>query len=344
LLEGGMGGASGATAGTGGTSVTGTSGTGTGAGGGAAGNGTTMSTSPIGQTCTKDTDCGTMGLTCLLPSSNDLLGGGVPNGICTLDCSADYNAASPTAVSACAKIDPSAICLEVNMAPVKAYCWEGCTIGAVPSSEIKCHSRRDMGCFDDQGSGTGYCKPLCRGDFDCAGRKCDLGEGNCVDTIDPARKLPLGSKCDPHAQTDTCSGICIGISSADSGALAGVGFCSGLCKIGEIACGMDPNSKAPISADCLFQPGMNNDLGDLGFCGQLCDCNDDCKNPDFICSSLPTQLQSQLGRKGACNTKEAANSGEPNGIKCATTTKPPPVVDSGKPKPSPAADAGRDAK
>lgn len=344
VLDGGTGGGSngGAATGTGGTGVVGTGG----AVGGAAGSGATTSTSPIGQTCLKDSDCGTQGLTCLLPSSNDLLGGGVPNGICTLDCSADYVGASPTAVSVCAKIDPAAICLEVSDAPVKAYCWEACEIGPVSSMDMKCHSRRDMGCYDDTGSGTGYCKPLCRGDFDCAGRKCDLSEGNCVDSIPATRKLPIGSKCDPQATDDTCEGRCIGVSNSDSGANASVGFCSGLCQIGQIACGVDLSSKDPIPADCLFGPDQNADVGDLGFCAQLCDCNGDCNDPDFICSSLPSSLAPQLGRKGVCNPKEGANAGEPNGIACSTTTKPPPVVDAGKTTtpPPPVADAGADAK
>jgi hypothetical protein len=343
LNDGGLIGTGGANNGAGGTPATGNAG----AGGGAAGNGTGTSTSPIGQTCTKDTDCGTTGLKCLLPSGSDLLGGGVPNGICTLDCSADINAASPSAISACAKFSGTT-CLQVS--PTQGYCWELCQIGPVPSTDVKCHNRRDMGCYDDNGSGVGYCKPTCRGDFDCrladgSMRKCDLSEGNCVDSIPAARNLPTGSKCDPRSDNDPCQGRCIGVSSSDSGALSSVGFCSGLCKIGEIACGVDPSSKSPIGADCLFAPDQNADLGDLGFCAQLCDCNDDCKNPDFICSSLPSQLVSQIGRKGACNPKEGANSGEPNGIKCTTTTKPPPVsVDSGKPNPTPGADAGADAQ
>jgi hypothetical protein len=335
LLEGGVGGTGGSkNTGTGGTPSTATGG----AGGGAAGNGTVTPTTPIGQTCLKDSDCGTMGLKCLLPSGTEFLGGGVPNGVCTLDCSADINSVSPSAISACAKVDSSATCLQVSA--TQGFCWELCTIGPVPSTEIKCHNRRDMGCYDPDGIGMGYCKPSCRGDFDCGTRKCDLSEGICVDSIPADRKLPLGSKCDPQLTNDPCQGRCIGVSSSDSGALADVGFCSGLCKIGEIACGVDPTSKTNIAADCLFAPDQNADLGDLGFCAQLCDCNDNCQDPDFICSSLPSQLVSQIGRKGACNPKEGANSGEPNGIKCTTTTKPPVVVDSGKPPTKPMVDAG----
>jgi hypothetical protein len=339
LNDGGPPSSGGASNGTGGAPATGNAGAGVGVGG-AAGNGT-VTTTPIGQTCLKDSDCGTQGLTCLLPTGTEFLGGGVANGVCTLDCSADINAVSPSAVSACAKVDPSATCLQVS--PTQGFCWELCTTGAVPSSEIKCHNRRDMGCYDPDMVGTGYCKPTCRGDFDCAGRKCDLSEGICVDSIPAGRNLPLGSMCDPQLNDDPCQGRCIGISANDSGPLASQGFCSGLCKIGEIACGVDPTSKNPIAADCLFAPDMNADLGDLGFCAQLCDCNADCKNPDFICSSLPSQLVSQIGRKGACNPKAGANPGEANGIACTGTTKPPVVVDSGKPKPR-TADAGPDAR
>ncbi|HEX4337737.1 MAG TPA: hypothetical protein VH062_17610 [Polyangiaceae bacterium] len=314
------------------TNTAGTAGVGTSTGG----TGTGSSTSPIGQPCLKDSDCGTAGLMCLLPSSTDFLGGGVPNGVCTMDCSADLTAVSASVTSVCAKIDPNAICLGVTN--TLGYCWEACTTGAVPTTETKCHARHDMACADPQGLGTGFCKPTCRGDFDCAGRVCDLADGICTDPIDKARNLPSGAKCDPNAATDTCTGACIGVQEGDA-AVASIGFCSGFCKLGEVGCGVDPTSKDPVESYCLFGTDANSDAGDLGFCAELCDCNDDCKDPDFICSTV-TGLSAQVGRLGACGPKSGAPTTQPNGVACTTTTKPKP--DAGKPATPATVDGGPD--
>jgi hypothetical protein len=289
------------------------------------------STTPIGQACLKDTDCSLPGLVCLLPTGSEFAGGGVSNGVCSLDCSKDITAVSASAPSTCFMVDQTATCLQVSN--TQAFCVESCTPGAVPSTETKCHGRRDMACADPNDTGRGYCKPTCRGDYDCKGRSdsalCDLADGTCVDKIDPTRKLAAGSKCDPNAADDICEGTCVGILEGDASSTA-VGFCSGLCKLGEAGCGVDITSTDPADAYCLFGTTAASDLGDIGFCAQLCDCNDDCRNPDFICSTV-SGLSMQIGRIGACGPKSAANSGEPNGIACKGTK---PVKDSGTTKPS----------
>src|SRR5262249_6391646 len=151
----------------------------------------------------------------------------------------------------------------------------------------KCHKRHDMACADPRGRGIGYCKPTCRGDFDCASanRVCDLSDGVCKDKLDAIRTLPAGSKCDPNANTDRCAGACVGIISGDA-STTDIGFCSGFCKLGDQGCGFDPSSSDPVDSFCLFGTSMQSDLDDLGFCAQLCDCNDDCRDPDFVCNSV----------------------------------------------------------
>lgn len=282
--------------------------------------GSTGSSSLIGQPCLKDTDCGTDGLTCLADSSEDYLSGGVSHGICTLDCSADILAAVSD-VGTCSKVDATAIC--VGTTPAKAYCLESCTVGPPSAAENKCHNRKDMACSDPRDRGIGYCKPVCRGDFDCGKRFCDLSSGVCVDKIDSSRKLPIGSKCDPNSDVDPCHGACVGILEGDASTTQ-VGFCSGYCKLGEQnGCGFDPSSTS-VDAFCLFGTSQLSDFADLGFCAQVCDCNDDCLNPDFVCSTV-TGLSDIISRPGACGPPSKT---QPKGIACKGTR---PKRDSGSP-------------
>ena len=282
--------------------------------------GATGSSSLIGQRCLKDSDCGTQGLICLEAAGDEFNGGGVSNGVCSVDCSADLTAVVSTD-STCFQIDKSSICLQIT--PAQAYCVESCTPGAPDATEQKCHNRKDMACADPRDQGLGYCKPTCRGNFDCGSRVCDLADGTCVDKIDPSRKLPIGTKCDPNADVDPCQGACVGIVTNDSGT-ADIGFCSGFCKLGEQnGCGFDPQAKT-VDAFCLYQTSQAADFGDLGFCGQVCDCNDDCLSPDFICTAV-NGLSDLIGRGGACGPRQSASE---KGIAC-TGSRPKP--DSGKP-------------
>jgi hypothetical protein len=249
-------------------------------------------------------------------------GGGVSNGICSLDCSADRLAAVSTE-GTCAKIDPTAICLLMSPPSHSAYCVESCTPGAPSATEKKCHDRKDMACADPMDQGIGYCKPTCRGDFDCGKRFCDLADGTCVDKIDPSRKLPIGSKCDPNSDVDPCQGACVGILEADS-STAKIGFCSGYCKLGEQnGCGFNPQATT-VDSFCLFGTSGTSDFADLGFCTQVCDCNDDCLDPDFICSTV-TGLSALIGRPGACGPKSSSSE---KGIACSGTR---PKPDAGTP-------------
>jgi hypothetical protein len=259
----------------------------------------------LGQPCFESSDCGAL-LRCVTTESSDFGGDGVANGFCTLDCTGDLLSQSP-AESVCAVLDPTAVCLEASF---DALCTETCEIGANPID--KCSGRNDFACSDPKGFG-GHCVPSCRGDFDCSGRRCDLGTGTCRDRIEPGRTLPIGAKCDPDAAVDRCEGACVVMD--DGPGTPATGFCSGYCSLGsELNCNVDPLSTDPVPAFCLYGASEGSDFGDLGFCGQLCDCNEDCSNLDFVCSPV-AGLDRVAGRMGACGPPSTA-SGSPVGIPC----------------------------
>jgi hypothetical protein len=261
----------------------------------------------FGTPCIKTLDCGP-GLVCVTSSSNTY-GGGMPNGLCTLDCSADILSPVDTA-SVCARISDTAVCAQAS--PTKAFCTEGCTFGSGVDPSDKCHGRKDMACTTDA-LGTSFCRTVCRGDFDCGGRICDLASGLCKDSLPSYRKLPIGTKCDPGAAPDPCEGVCIELD--DGSGPTGIGFCSGYCRLGATPnCGASPSSSAPPTASCLYGGEDTPDLGDVAICAPLCDCNDDCASRDFICDPAPG-LMAQLGRLGTCTLPSAA-AGDPAGMAC----------------------------
>jgi hypothetical protein len=283
----GNGGASSSDAGT----QTGSGGTPVGAGGAAGGTGLggAATTGPIvGRACQVDADCGAPGTFCLSSASNALVGGGPAHGLCTSDCSAD-----PTV---CAAVDATSICVGLTSAAGTAYCLETCTVGPVVTK--KCHARPDFAC-DDSGSGggngVGFCRPVCRGNVDCAGRQCDVGIGLCKDGIPGT--LPIGSACDVTATPDPCRGACVPLGQGGA-----AGTCTGFCSIGTIGCGKDPASTAPLGAACLFDGTIAGiaDVGDVGLCGALCDCDSECASPGRVCAPLEAPDQAAYGRAGYC--------------------------------------------
>ncbi|HET9933179.1 MAG TPA: hypothetical protein VFQ35_20890, partial [Polyangiaceae bacterium] len=82
-------------------------------------------------------------------------------------------------------------------------------------------------------------------------------------------------------------------------------LCSGFCNLGlATACGWDGTGKA--DAACLFAQGFNESpaAGDSGFCGQLCDCNSDCRNPKFSCVALVDAEAKIVKRAGYCTAAD----------------------------------------
>lgn len=262
----------------------------------------------LGASCTGDADCGS-GLTCLTAASS-ALGGGPPHGVCTLDCSQD-----PSGANTCARIAPDSVCTPFTRD--SAYCMEACTTGAVSKGETKCHGRKDVACTVEPPRTSSYCRPTCRNDSDCDGRRCDLSSGLCVEAL--AGKRSLGDACDPRAATAECRGaVCIGGTDADSG--AGGGFCSGRCRLGGVGCGQDPSGNAPLAAMCLLIPqGAPLSVGDEGYCAALCDCDGECPLPGSVCEPLSSEYRAASRRAGSCAPATSVDGGVHAGIPCSRT-------------------------
>lgn len=255
----------------------------------------------VGKPCAQNADCAT-GLFCATVGGNEMLVGGPANGVCTADCSINPDV--------CLGIDKNSLCVTFNASGSVAFCLQTCTLGTPASGVIKCLGRSDMGCTDAGfGDGSGYCSPACRGDFDCSGRACDLSTGLCTEASKIVGTKPIGSPCDPNSVTEVCKGgFCLSMPD-------GNGMCSGFCTLGTAGCGEDPTA-TKLDAYCLFtfDPALT-DVGDQGYCGQLCDCDADCRFTGSVCAPDAT-LQRSSGRAGYCTPKTATNGSTVAGTPC----------------------------
>jgi hypothetical protein len=152
------------------------------------------------------------------------------------------------------------------------------------------------------------CLPQCNSNQDCgSGLYCDPSDGLCRTT--PATGKAIGATCTQNldASTDECKGDCIGYVH-NAGSAPFTYMCSENCTMGALpACGWDgPSSGAPAPATCLFSSTVILSLGgpgfgDLGSCGQLCDCNSGCSNPAMVCEPFGNAAtESFFQRKGYC--------------------------------------------
>lgn len=260
----------------------------------------------LGRACATDATCGTnAGLTCITDPA-------VPHGLCSAAC---------TVNSDCEKLSAGSLCNT-------DLCIEGCSVGS--GAATKCHDRGDFSCQffdtvkttdlcsnDDDcpsssvcDSGTCLtvitaCQPNCASDDDCTGGFCNIGTGFCQSTKPSG--LAVGSSCKPGMMPDPCAGMCIGDSAGT------FSLCSGICTFGVLGgCGWNGTGKA--DAGCLFVPRYvksSPDAGDLGYCGQLCDCNADCRNPTAKCLSFAAagldDYEIAYGRKGYCGTADPSD-------------------------------------
>lgn len=261
----------------------------------------------IGRACARDIDCGGSAV-CLTSTSTTLGGGGPPNGYCAVDCSADVNA--------CAAVDPNAVCVRfATGASAPAFCLEGCTVGRQVQPPVKCHDRPDVAC-DDTGApspGEGFCRPTCRNDADCGVRRCDLASGFCVSEPLPAGALAIGSPCDPSAATEQCAGVCLALTEETNGP----GMCAGLCTLGAVGCGAPSSGGAPPGAACLFPlTEAEPDVGDLGICGKLCNCDDECPAYQRVCRPFSPADADAAGFLGYCGGAVDANGNPTEHLAC----------------------------
>lgn len=250
----------------------------------------------LGAACERNAQC-PAGAFCMRAPSERLFGGAPPVGTCAADCEGSEDC-ERFAQAVCVPAGPDG----------EGLCLEGCQLGE--SSASKCHGRAHVACspLEDSASGEqGYCRPLCAIDADCEQGGCDPATGSCI--AEPRRDPDFGLRCavgndgdadggiEPDAGTrpgqsvGACTGACVELNDAPS-------LCSRRCMFGA-AGECAPTSGGLRRGACLFvTPGGSID--DLGYCAELCDCNDDCIEPTFICDELPETLRSVFGRAGVC--------------------------------------------
>ena len=204
----------------------------------------------------------------------------IPGGVCSQPCEFD---------SDCAAISSGSLCSGV--------CFEACELG--DTTAAKCHGRDDFSCrlLDFKDTDTACtsndncpadaictqgicvelyiaCLPTCGSDDDCSGRHCNLGTGRCDDT--PPTGKPIGAPCDKDRD---CAGVCVSTSTGK--------MCTGNCSLSAPhGCGWNGQGKA--DAACWWTPIYNPNAtdGDGAYCGQLCDCDNDCLTPTDRCISF----------------------------------------------------------
>jgi hypothetical protein len=264
----------------------------------------------LGATCKKNADCPT-GAFCLDAHSTMLFGGAPPEATCVADCSSGAAACQRFAAAVCVATDAAATGLQAKA----ALCFEACSLGATP--EPKCHARAHMACapIDETVSDKAFCRPLCASDDECASAACDPVHAVCG--ADKAGDRTFGLRCnpasgaltEPDAGTDLdagadgsagveCAGLCVQLNDAPS-------LCSRRCMFGD-AHECAPASGGLRRGGCVFV-AKGGSVGDLGYCGELCDCTDDCVEPTFVCDPFKdASLGRAFGRKGVCTDRNLA--------------------------------------
>lgn len=246
--------------------------------------------SNVGAACTRKDQCAEADL--CLKADDAFLGGALVSGTCVRDCSQDPNICSRLSYPAvCVKASTGELSQESMADEGEAYCFQSCDLGT--EDESRCRGRDDVACSGLE-EGPAFCRPLCVSDDDCPGRFCDPLLGVCV-ADSPAGKT-LGQTCAFESENPGCEGVCLDVNA--------VNFCSGRCIYGSAAdCG-DRDLGRP---GLCFLPEDEGSIGDVGFCALLCDCNQQCPNPDMICDPFLDQpLEELLGAKGVCLPREEA--------------------------------------
>ncbi|MEB2314280.1 MAG: hypothetical protein OZ921_11040 [Sorangiineae bacterium] len=307
-VDGGGASGAGATAGASGAGAT----AGAGGAGATAGAGGGTSTSRLGRACATDAECGA-GLTCITANASSLDGEGAPKGYCTASCTSNAD---------CDALSPGAGCVG-NADGLTAYCYQGCAWGPASGAQAldpnKCFGRQEVSCrgyFTNPEAGTGtpdvfLCSPTCNFDTDCgSGSFCNGGTGHCA-AAKPAG-LAMGAACNPQEAVDPCAGSCIRFGDDED-----KGICSGVCTIGTLggpgACGSDPTPNSKQTAGCIFVQRQSEGNGDLGFCGNFCDCDSECAD-GLVCDPWDTAnateaaLESFTKMAGMC-----VSGGDPEG-------------------------------
>jgi hypothetical protein len=253
----------------------------------------------IGHACAVDAECGLS--KCVPVESGELSGEGPAHGYCSVDCTAN--------ASVCTENDRNSTC--IAFAGGKSYCMENCTPGPAGVGQLdpdKCHGRLEVAC-SPMANGSAVCLPRCNADSDCGiDLDCNPKTGLCSSS--GASGLAIGSPCNAPGDAGTCEGVCMQLESTLPG--IPVSACTEGCTIGAAAsCGWSGPGSSPADAACLYPaPGLDPSqagAGDLGYCGQLCDCDDDCL-PEYECLHWPQpdadQLKDFFQRNGYCGVNQ----------------------------------------
>jgi len=269
----------------------------------------------VGRACTTDAQCGA-GLTCFTSNGNDFLGGGAPNGYCTINCNEDAECSAIDRASQCvATVEGSpGLCLRTCRSLTQTATTTDTRAAAL--QENKCLGRIDLVCQSEAFLGLadytstrqpGWCYPQCGSDEDCPGRSCDLARGVCVDT--PTTGLEIGARCESNAE---CAGrLCVSLGGGET-------FCSAPCVYGQpIGCGFGLNATRR-GAGCIL-PQVQGFLGsegagDVGLCGELCGDNAECAQAarGWTCE-LSTDTQALFNRPGLCDAPTPSDAGADGG-------------------------------
>jgi hypothetical protein len=243
--------------------------------------------SNLGAACRDDEDC-SEGLRCITAASGEFDGAGPPGGYCTTECDSDAECQEYA----------DAHCFEFGVYNPVYFCLLDCVPGA-DLTDGKCWGRLPgVACVPTEDPAVpGFCSPMCQSHAECgAGLYCDPYMSLCTST-EPTGDV-LGSSCTVEATgLDNCQGMCLPLLGEDDEPVTQV--CTQACSVGW-GCGWDDPANDP--ADALCEPfSLDANYGDMGWCRQLCDCNDDCRNPDFSCLDVldPADV-TILHRLGLC--------------------------------------------
>jgi hypothetical protein len=260
-------------------------------------------------------------LRCFQSSANDFLGGGAPNGYCSINCTESAECTAIDRASDCVETVPGAPSLSLRTCRSLPQASLEDNTRAAAAAENKCLGRIDLACASEAYLGLaefsslrqpGWCFPQCGSDEDCPGRRCDLSRGVCVDTAPEG--LPIGARC---ANNDECAGrLCVRLGADQS-------FCSAPCVYGQpIGCGFGLNAERR-SAGCIL-PQVRGFLategaGDMGLCGELCADDSECEQAasGWVCE-LSEDAETLFDRPGLCDTPAPADGGVDGGNDAST--------------------------
>jgi hypothetical protein len=261
----------------------------------------------LGASCSTDQDCPKKAQ-CLTNDSKSWLGGAPPEGICVADCSEDDQVCDDFANTTC--IESLREGAEPSQTGIRsALCLPRCSPKDGSLSEPSCSKFPGTLCEPLSDDGTGVCRPMCSLDSQCASKHCDLQFGVCV-SEPTTYKTSFGSACSP--ENSTCNGVCLTLSS-------GYEVCSNRCTFGSRAT-CDGITGSTVASACAYG-SMGGGLGDLGYCAQLCDCDDDCAHEQLVCESFADEsVRAALGHQGLCTAPVDYTGAKHEGTPCEATT------------------------